>query len=173
MARIEHDIEELLAPAIEALALELWGVEYRPGRGDALLRLYIDVAERPVTLDDCEKVSREVSALLDVHDPIDSQYTLEVSSPGLERPLFKPEHYARFIGDRAKIELEFPVAGRRRFQGAILAASPDTVTIEQDGQPVELAIEQIQRARLVVAFDPPAKPGGAARRGAKNGGRGS
>jgi len=167
MPPIENDIETLLSPAIEALGLELWGVEFRPGSGNALLRLYIDAAGRAVTVEDCETVSREVSARLDVHDPIDSHYTLEVSSPGLDRPLFKPAHFARFIGAIAKIELEFAQAGRRRFQGVILAATEEAVTIEQDGQPVVLAPASIQKARLVPVFEAPAKPKRAGSRGAK------
>ena len=167
MPPIENDIETLLTPAIEALGLELWGVEFRPSTGNALLRLYIDVAERPVTVDDCAAVSREVSAQLDVHDPIDSHYTLEVSSPGLDRPLFKPAHFARFIGSIAKIELEFAQQGRRRFQGVILAASDDAVTIEQDEQPVVLVPTSIQKAKLVPVYEAPAKSTRAGSRVAK------
>ena len=117
MSQIGNDIQALLAPAVEALGLELLGLEFRPGNGNALLRLYIDAPSREggVTLDDCEAVSREVSALMDVHDPIDSHYTLEVSSPGIDRPLFKPAHFARFVGESAKIALEFPQDGRKRF----------------------------------------------------------
>jgi ribosome maturation factor RimP len=88
MSQKQHEIESLLAPAVEALGLELLGSEYSAGVSSALLRLYIDAPQRPVTIEDCEAVSREVSALLDVHDPIESNYTLEVSSPGIERPLF-------------------------------------------------------------------------------------
>ena len=138
MTSIERDIEALLSPAVTALGLELLGVEFIPGSGNAVLRLYIDEPERGVTLEDCEAVSREVSALLDVNDPIETHYTLEVSSPGLDRPLFKPAQYARFIGQAAKLTLEFPQNGRRRFQGPILAVDGDSITIEQDGQPVAL-----------------------------------
>lgn len=159
MTQIENDIETLLSPAIEALGLELLGLEYRPSGGNALLRLYIDEAERGVTLEDCEAVSREVSALLDVHDPIDSHYTLEVSSPGLDRPLFKPAHFERFVGEPVKVTLEFPQDGRRRFQGAILAVDGDVVTLEQDGQPVGLSCASMQKANLVAVFEPPTKLG--------------
>ena len=169
MSQIEKDIEVLLSPAVDALGLELWGVEYRPSSSNALLRLYIDVADRPVTVDDCAAVSREVSALLDVHDPIESHYTLEVSSPGLDRPLFKPAHFARFAGEQAKIELEFPQDGRRRFQGEILGVEDDVVSIEQDGQPVALTCSSIQKAKLVPVFETPAKPGRAPLRDTKRG----
>ncbi|MCX7556748.1 ribosome maturation factor RimP [Xanthomonadaceae bacterium JHOS43] len=161
MSQIGNDIEALLAPVIESLGLELLGLEFRPGVGNALLRLYIDAPEREggVTLDDCEAVSRQVSAIMDVNDPIDSHYTLEVSSPGVDRPLFKPAHFARFIGESAKIALEFPQDGRRRFQGRILAVDGDVVTIEQDGQPVALSCSAMQKAKLVPVFEMPAKPG--------------
>ncbi len=159
MTSIERDIEALLAPAVTALGVELLGVEFMPGSGNAVLRLYIDQAERGVTLDDCEAVSREVSALLDVNDPIDTHYTLEVSSPGLDRPLFKPEHYERFLGQEVKITLEFPQEGRRRFQGPVLGVEGDSVTIQQDGQPVQLSVASIQKARLVPVFQTPARPG--------------
>ena len=159
MTQIGNDIQALLAPAVDALGLELLGIEFNPGSGNALLRLYIDAPERAVTLDDCEAVSREVSALLDVHDPIDAHYTLEVSSPGLDRPLFKPAHFARFIGDEVKVTLEFPQDGRRRFQGRILAADYQSVTLQQDDQAVALPFGAIQKARLVPVFEAPAKPG--------------
>jgi len=170
MSRIETTIEELLAPAVSALGLELLGIEFSTGSHQALLRLYIDAPEREggVNIDDCEQVSREVSALLDVHDPIDAHYTLEVSSPGLDRPLFKPAHYARFIGEVAKITLDLPQDGRRRFQGPILGVEGETITVEQDGQPVALAWANIQKAKLAPVFAPPPKPGkkpaGAARK---------
>lgn len=161
MSQIGNDIEALLSPAVEALGLELLGLEFRPGNGNALLRLYIDAPGREggVTVVDCESVSREVSALLDVNDPIESHYTLEVSSPGIDRPLFKPAHFTRFIGESAKIALEFPQDGRRRFQGTILAVGGDIITIEQDGQPVTLSCSSIQKAKLVPVFEVPAKPG--------------
>ncbi len=168
MSQIEHDIETLLAPVIQSLGLELWGIDYRAGTGNGLLRVYIDVAERAVTLEDCERASREISALMDVHDPIDSQYTLEVSSPGMDRPLFKAKQFARFIGEIAKVEMEFPVNGRRRFQGAILAVNGDVLSLDHEGQAVELAVGAMQKAKLVPVYETPSKPG----RGASRGGAG-
>ena len=105
-----RDIAALLAPTVRSLGLELLGVEYLPAPGGATLRLYIDVpeaeaAERAVGIDDCEAVSREVSAQLDVEDPISGNYTLEVSSPGVDRPLFEAAHFARFAGEQAKVGL--------------------------------------------------------------------
>jgi ribosome maturation factor RimP len=93
----DEEMTALLAPAIGDLGLELVGIEFSPGHGGSLLRVYVDVADRPVTIDDCERASREISALLDVNDPVAGRYTLEVSSPGLDRPLFTPAHFERFV----------------------------------------------------------------------------
>lgn len=158
MADKATTITELLAPTVEALGLELLGIEYLPMPGGSLLRLYID---RPgseagaemdgegVTVDDCEAVSREVSAQLDVEDPISGNYTLEVSSPGLDRPLFEPAHFARFEGEVVKIGLKLPQDGRRRLQGRILGVEGDTIRVDVDGQQFEVAFGNVDKARLV------------------------
>ena len=159
MTQLRTDIETLLTPAVTALGLELLGVEFSAGPASALLRLYIDAEGRFITVEDCEAVSREVSALLDVHDPIEANYTLEVSSPGIDRPLFKPAHFARFLNEQVKVTLDLPQDGRRRFQGEILAVDGDTIVVEQDGARVELPHANIQKARLVPDFEKPAKPG--------------
>ena len=117
-----EEIQALLAPTVASLGLELLGVEFVPSGASALLRLYIDVEGRHVGIEDCEAVSREVSAKLDVEDPISSEYTLEVSSPGIDRPLFTLAHFARFAGEQAKVNLRLPQDGRRRLQGKILRA---------------------------------------------------
>ena len=158
------EIAGLLAPTVEALGLELLGVDYLPAPGGSLLRLYIDVpAEdamaaaagegdeppRTVGVADCEAVSREVSAQLDVEDPISGNYTLEVSSPGLERPLFTPEQFARYIGQVAKVGLKLPQDGRRRLQGTILRADDNVVVLELDGAEFAVAPDNIEKARLV------------------------
>jgi len=150
------DIAKLLAPTIASLDLELLGAEYLPAPGNALLRLYIDVpavaegAEpRAVTIEDCEAVSREVSAQLDVEDPISGNYTLEVSSPGVDRPLFAPAQFARFLGERAKVGLKLPQDGRRRVQGIIAAVDGDRITFDIDGTPLEVGFDNIDKARLM------------------------
>lgn len=147
-------IASMLAPTVRSLGLELLGAEYLPAPGSAVLRLYIDVpadAEegRQVGIEDCEAVSREVSAQLDVEDPISGQYTLEVSSPGVDRPLFSPEQFARFAGERAKVGLKLPQDGRRRLQGTIVAVDGDRIAFEVDGAPLEVAFDNIEKARLV------------------------
>lgn len=159
MSQKQHEIEALITPAIQALGLELLGAEYIASASSALLRIYIDAPGRLVTIEDCEVVSREVSALLDVHDPIEAHYTLEVSSPGIARPLFQPAHFARFAGDVAKLTVDLPIDGRRRFQGPILAVEGDVIVLEQDGVPVRIAHQNITKARLAPVFEAPAKPG--------------
>ena len=149
-------IATLLAPTVEALGLELLGAEYLPAPGSATLRLYIDrpgadpaTGENGVVIEDCEAVSREVSAQLDVEDPISGQYTLEVSSPGVDRPLFAPAQFARFVGEQVKVGLKLPQEGRRRLQGAISAVDGDAIIFEIDGQPFAVAFDNIEKARLV------------------------
>jgi ribosome maturation factor RimP len=149
----EEAIRMLLAPALADLGLEWYGVEQSPGRNGGVLRVYIDVEGRPVTIEDCERASREVSALLDVHAPIAGRYTLEVSSPGLDRPLFTPRQFASWLGHEARIQVSLPVDGRRRFHGAIRSADEDGVTIEQDGRPVRLVFTNIDHARLVPDYE--------------------
>ena len=150
------EIAALLAPTVQALGLELLGVEFLTAPGGALLRLYIDVPEtadgseaRLVGIDDCEAVSREVSAQLDVADPITVHYTLEVSSPGIERPLFTPAQFARFTGETAKVTLKLPQDGRRRLQGAIAAVDGNTITFDVDGSAFAVGADNIEKARLV------------------------
>ncbi|KFL36390.1 ribosome maturation factor RimP [Arenimonas donghaensis] len=146
-----NEISELLAPTVEGLGLELLGVEFAQTGNSALLRLYIDVteADRHVAIEDCEAVSREVAAVLDLEDPITSKYTLEVSSPGIDRPLFTPAQFARFVGEQAKLNLRLPVDGRRRFQARIEGVEGDTVKLSFDGRDMSVAHQNIEKARLV------------------------
>lgn len=158
MADKATQIANLLSPTVEALGLELLGIEYLPAPGGALLRLYIDVPAgdegRLVGIDDCEAVSREVSAQLDVEDPISSNYTLEVSSPGVDRPLFTAAHFARYVGEQAKVTLKLPQDGRRRLQGRLLKVEEETVHIEVEGvggiaQEIAFGVGDVEKARLV------------------------
>jgi ribosome maturation factor RimP len=143
-----HDLIDLITPAVAALGCECLGVEYSPHRGSSLIRIYIDRPEG-IVVEDCEAVSREVEALLDVNDPIAGRYTLEVSSPGVDRPLFTPAHFARFCGEKVELSLIAPVAGRRRLQGVIRAVDGDRVAVEVDGVEMEIEHGDVQKARLV------------------------
>ncbi len=154
-------IAELLAPTVASLGVELLGIEYLPAPGGATLRVYIDVpaAEqdaagegeepRSVGIEDCEAVSREISAQLDVEDPISGNYTLEVSSPGIDRPLFTLEHYRRFAGQTAKVGLKLPHEGRRRLQGEILGVDGEQVQFAVDGARFQVPFSNIDKGRIV------------------------
>ncbi len=145
---LRNQLGELLGPVVAALGYELWEIEYAPRAGGGLLRLYID-ADEGISLDDCERVSRAVSETLDESDPIPGHYTLEVSSPGLDRVLRTRAHFARFEGERVKLEMMRPVDGRKRFQGRLQAVGESEITLEMDGGTVSLPIDDIHRARLV------------------------
>lgn len=138
---------DLLETEIASLGYELVDLDLRIG-GDGLLRVFID-AEDGITLDDCERVSHQVSGLLDVENPIPGHYTLEVSSPGVNRPLRTRAHYRRFAGERAKIELARPREdGRRRFTGLLGTVEDDEFALELDGETVQLRFDDVATARL-------------------------
>lgn len=142
----------LVESVVEPMGYEAVGVEFvQPGGGAAVLRVYID-QERGITLDDCEIVSRQLSSVLDVDDPIAGQYDLEVSSPGLDRPLFKLADFQRFSGSRAHIRLADKLDGRRRFDGMLTGIDGSNVLIEVDGESMALPFELIDNAHLVPEF---------------------
>ncbi|NKF22639.1 ribosome maturation factor RimP [Solimonas marina] len=152
MASLQERLEQILEPLIDSLGYELLLLEYSPNPRNAMLRLYID-GPSGITLDDCERVSKEVSGALDVEDPIRSAYRLEVSSPGLDRPLVKPAHFQRFAGQQARVQLMAPVNGRRRFVGEIVAADADVLRIQTEEGVAEIPFADIDRARLVPDYD--------------------
>jgi ribosome maturation factor RimP len=149
---LQDRLEQMLEPLVNNLGYELVLLEFNPHRGAASLRLYID-APGGITLGDCEAVSREVEGLLDVEDPIPQGYRLEVSSPGLDRPLVKPAHFERFAGSPARIQLIAPVNGQRRFRGVLRGMHGTQVVLQTDAGTVELALAQIEHARLVPDFE--------------------
>ena len=137
---------------VEDLGYEFVGLEHHSNPKNPVLVIYID-QEQGIAVEDCEKVSREVAALLDVEDPIPGQYNLEVSSPGLDRPMFTLEQYQRFAGETVQINCFAPVDGRRKFKGPILGVSGQAVLLEQDGAEVELELANIAKARLVPDYE--------------------
>jgi len=150
----KDSLRGLLAPIIEDLGFEFVGLEYSANPKNRLLRLYIDRLDGTlVNLDDCASVSREVSALLDVEEPVSGNYTLEVSSPGVERPLFNAAHFRRFIGHRAAVRMHQPVDGRRRFAGQIVKVDERCVTLSVDDRQVQLPLSGIDRAHLAPDMD--------------------
>lgn len=148
---LQRRVSRLLEPVVEALGYELVLVELTANSRHSLLRLYIDT-ENDITVQDCERVSHEVAAILDVEDPIKQAYRLEVSSPGLDRPLVKPEHYVRFIGETARVQLYGIRNGRRRFAGILLGCDGDAVSLETPDGVVRLLLDEIEVARLVPRF---------------------
>jgi ribosome maturation factor RimP len=145
-------LNELLQPLVEDLGYEFVGLEYNSNPKHSVLRVYID-HENGVGIEDCETVSRETAALLDVKDPIRSRYNLEVSSPGLDRPLFTLAHYREFTGYVAQVNLFAPQDGRRKFSGPILGVNEDSVIIEQDGSKVTLGFDNIVKAKLIPDYE--------------------
>lgn len=140
----------LLEPAARATGYELVEIEFSPASGRALLRVFIDrIDGEPVTLDDCARASRIIGATLDSADPIGRAYDLEVSSPGLDRPLRTRAHFERFLGSEARVELAAAVEGRKRFRGRLVALEGEELVIDVEGREWRLPLAQLHKARLV------------------------
>lgn len=143
-------LAELIEPTLRSMGYELVQVRMLGGARPTLQVMAEPVDRRPMTVEDCAEISHAISALLDVEDPIPGSYVLEVSSPGIDRPLVRPTDYERFAGHLAKLETGEPVAGRRRFRGTILAVAGDSVRISIEGETVEVPFAAIRRAKLVL-----------------------
>jgi ribosome maturation factor RimP len=143
-----EQIAELIAPTVEALGLELWGIELQQQGKYSLLRIYIENREDGVGIEDCEKVSRQVSALLDVEDPISGEYTLEVSSPGMDRPLFTAEQFGLYVGETVNIRLRTAMQGRRKFKGVIEHVNEGVVDLLVDGESVAIQLTDLDKANI-------------------------
>ena len=151
MAGTVEKLTDLFAPVVEAMGYELVGVEYlNRGRG-SLLRIYIDQPEG-ITLDDCSRVSHQISGILDVEDPIEENYNLEVSSPGLDRPLFGRRDFERFIGNRVTLKLRTKISGQRRFVGKLLGMEQEEILLAVGDETLRLPLGQIDKAKLVPEF---------------------
>ena len=144
---IEAKIEQYLKPSVESMGYELWGCQYLSQGSRALLRIYIDKADG-IGIEDCEAVSRCVAALLDVEDPISGQYQLEVSSPGIPRPLFYSWQYQRYVGEWVEIRLIKPIEEQRKFVGTIVSADADKLVLKVDETTREFPFSAIAKARL-------------------------
>lgn len=147
-----EQLQALLAPVVEALGYQCWGVEFISQGRHSLLRIYIDHADG-ILIDDCEKVSRQISAVLDVEDPVSGEYTLEVSSPGMDRPLFTLEQFAAHAGEQVKIRLRSPYEGRRNFQGVLRGVEEQDVIVQVEDHEYLLPIESIDKANIIPRFD--------------------
>lgn len=142
------ELQRLLEPTVERLGYELVDLEVKLGGRSGIVRVFID-QPGGISLDDCEKVSLAVSALLDVEDPLPGHYNLEVSSPGLDRKLTKVEHFQRFTGETLKVSMRFPIDGRKRFRGTLVASDDESIVMEVDGESYSLPMATIDTARLV------------------------
>ncbi|TAL72141.1 MAG: ribosome maturation factor RimP [Rhodanobacter sp.] len=168
-----HSLAQRFDPVLADLGLCCLGVELVSGPHQGTLRVYLDVLDetvaadgtrREVGIDDCEAASRELSALLDVEDPIPGQYVLEVSSPGLDRPLFTAAQFARVVGQDVKVLLRVPLDGRRRLRGKLVAVAGEQLLLEVDGQMLTVAHAEVESARVVpdwvaLGYAPKPKPG--------------
>ena len=151
MALTVPHIEELLNAGAQALGYEIVAVELAGG-DSKIVRIYID-SESGVDVEDCAKASRQFSAILDDEDPISNRYTLEVSSPGMDRPLAKPTHFQSVVGSDVKIKMLSLINGRRRFTGELVEANDEFAVVEVDGEQTELPYSEMDRARLVPVYD--------------------
>ena len=168
-----HALAQRFSTVLADLGLECLGVEFMPSQGQSTLRVYLDVPEgaatvegghREVGIEDCEAASRELSALLDVEDPIPGHYVLEVSSPGIDRPLFTAAQFARAVGQEVKLLLRAPLEGRRRLRGKLLAVEGERISLEAEGKLFVFEHAQVESARLVpdwvaLGYAPKPKPG--------------
>ena len=151
MATIEKKLEEMLTSPVEALGHRLWGLEYIQAGKHSILRVYID-NDNGIFIEDCAETSRQISAVLDVEDPISTEFTLEVSSPGVDRPLFSSEQYASYIDETVKIQLTMPVAGSRNLKGTVIGVEGQTLTLSVDGNELIIALDNIRRGNLIAKF---------------------
>ena len=151
MATLEQKLQELVQGSVEDLGCELWGIECQRVGRYLTVRLFID-KEGGVTVEDCADVSRQVSAVLDVEDPIADKYNLEVSSPGLDRPLFTLNQFERYLGQEILLHLRIPVADRRKWQGQLAKIENDMITLIVHGKEQVLAFGNIQKANVVPKF---------------------
>lgn len=146
---IYRQLADIIEPAVEALGLEFWGCELiRHGKSSELW-VYVE-SDKGVTVDQCASVSRQVSSVLDVEDPISGAYQLQVSSPGLDRVLFKPEQYMPYIGNKIKVKTRVMLADRRNFTGVLIAADEDKIILQCDqDDEIQLLYSQIEKAQVI------------------------
>ncbi len=152
LSRLEQTLTEMLAPAVEALGFEMVGIEFVRAGKHSTLRVYID-HENGIEVDDCADASHQVSAILDVEDPINTEYNLEVSSPGMDRPLFTEAHYQRFVGEVISVRLSVPMDNRRNFKGTLTTVENGQINVNVDGESFLLAVSNIEKGNLVPTFD--------------------
>ena len=151
MRRDQTHLWELFEPVVKGMGYDLIEIEHFPNPKHGVLRLYID-KEDGVNVDDCSSVSRQISALIDVEDPVSGQFNLEVSSPGSDRPLRRLVDFQRFVGSLVKLKTVMPLEGQRNFKGRLLEASEETLVIETDDEEISLPMSAIDKARIVPEY---------------------
>jgi ribosome maturation factor RimP len=151
MKQAPEHLVNLIEPIVEGLGYECVGIEYNPHPKHGLLRIYID-SENGILLDDCTRVSHQISGVLDVEDPIQGNYQLEISSPGEDRPFFKISQFERYIGSTILVNLFKPLAGRRKITGRIEKVTDDIVTLQEGDQVFEVPFSAMSKARLVPEY---------------------
>ncbi len=151
MASKHDQLKELLEPVVESMDCQLWGLEYFSQGRHSTVRLYIDAPDG-VTLEDCTRVSRQVSSVMDVEDPITGEYSLEVSSPGMDRPLYTLAHFATYAGEQVSIKLRSAFEGRRKFTGLLNGVEDEDVVVVVDDNEYLLPIELIEKANIIPRF---------------------
>jgi ribosome maturation factor RimP len=139
---------ELLEPVIESMGFDLWGLEFHSNGKNQMLRIYID-SENGIGIDDCSGVSRQCAAILDVEDPIQSEYQLEVSSPGIDRPLYKLDQFARYIGHKVKLQLRFPYEGQRKYTGTLTGVENEDLVLAVADHEYLFPVDGIEKASLI------------------------
>lgn len=152
MAVADSRLRQLLQPVVEALGCELWGVDLQTGAKTKLLRIYIDKDHDLVGIEDCERVSRQASSILDVEDAINGEYILEVSSPGMDRPLYEIGQYERYVGEDISLRLRFPYEGRRNFKGRLTGVDGDEIILVVTDHEYLFPVEGIEKANVVPRF---------------------
>jgi ribosome maturation factor RimP len=152
MASKQEILEQLVEPVVTSLGCELWAVEYLTQGRYTTIRIYVD-GPNGASLDDCERISRQVSSVFDVEDPIDGEYTLEVSSPGMDRPLFKEAHYVVSVGEVINARLRIARDGRRRFKGVITKVEDGNVFLMVDNEEMQFPVDLIDRANVEPRYD--------------------
>ncbi len=151
LARLESKLADLLVAPVEALGLKLWGIDYVQAGKHSTVRVYID-NENGISIDDCAEASRQISAVMDVEDPIVNEYTLEVSSPGVDRPLFSAEQYSLYTGEEVKVLLNMPVNGSRKLKGAVTKVEGQMLSLQIDGNETLIALDNIRKGNLIAKF---------------------
>jgi ribosome maturation factor RimP len=151
VTKLELDLIALFEPTIEDMGFELLGLELAQAGRSATLRVYIE-HENGINVDNCADVSRQISAILDVEDPISNEYNLEVSSPGVDRPLFKQEHFVKAQGEEVRLRTKLPQDGRRNFKGDLTEINGDTITLSIDGADFMVMLSNVERANIIAKF---------------------